>query len=105
MAEDSIISYNLEDVADSDLEIESLVRKPDLVIEEFMVRTSHIKDEKNIRSKYLRKVWRVNHDTSERTLGVTSQRCAIIYKLSLARSYSKNDRTLRCKIIDEHFFM
>ena len=33
--EDSIIGYNVEDVTDSDLEIESLMRELDSVIEEF----------------------------------------------------------------------
>ena len=70
-----------------------------------MVSISHIKDEKKISSKDLMKLWRFNHDTSERTLGVTSQRCAIIYNPSLARSYSANDRILRHKILDECFFM
>ena len=51
MTKDSIIGENLEDVNESDLEIEELMREPDSVIEEFMVSTSHVKDENKTSTK------------------------------------------------------
>ena len=48
MNEYLIIVYNLEDTTDSDLKKESLMRKLDSVIGEFMESTSHTKDDHKI---------------------------------------------------------
>ena len=45
------------------------------------------KDNNMIGTEYLRKIWRVDHEATERTLGVSSQRCAIMDSPSLGRSY------------------
>ena len=60
MTEYSSVGDNLEDVTESDLEKESLIRKPDLVIEYFMVSASYVKYENKIDPKYLSKIWRVD---------------------------------------------
>ena len=57
--EDSSVVNNPEKLADLDLEIESLTQDPDLVIEEFIASTSHIKDKSKIGTEQLRKVYRV----------------------------------------------
>ena len=103
MPEDSSFGDNLEDLTNSVLETEILMREPDSSIEEFVVRYSYIKDESKIGAKNLSKVWRIDHETSERTLGVPSKSCAIMHNSSLTRSYSSNDRILRGERIDRCF--
>ena len=88
-----------------DLEIESLIRELDSVIEEFMVNTFHVKHGNEKDSEQLNKVWHINHETAKRMLGATSQRCKRMDALSLETSYSTNHRMLRSKRVDEHFFM
>ena len=63
-------------MTDSYVEIESLMRGLDSVIEEFMESASHVKYESKIEKEHLRKVWHIDQETDERMLGVTSQRCA-----------------------------
>ena len=66
MIEDSRFGDNLEAVTDSDLEIEILVREPDSEMEEFVMSTSHVKDEINIGAEHL--------------ISITSQRRAKMVK-------------------------
>ena len=56
ITEYSIIKDNLGDVNDLDLEIESLIRDLDSVIEDFTASTSHAKDNNMIGTEHLRKV-------------------------------------------------
>ena len=60
-----------------------------------MVSTSDVKDEREIGTKHPSKVYRVDHGTNGRSLGVISQRCARMDDPSMARSYPTNDRMLR----------
>ena len=78
MAYDLSTGDDLEDMTYSDLEIESWIQEPDSIIEEFMLSTPHLKDKNKIGAKLLSKVGRIDHETIERTLGFTSQRCARI---------------------------
>ena len=61
MTDDSSVGDNLEYVIESGLEIEILMKGPDPVIEDFMVSTSHTKDESKISTEDLRKFWHANH--------------------------------------------
>ena len=72
----SSIGDNFEDVTDSDLEIESLKREPDSVIEDFIVSASYTKDVSKKGTEHLSKIWRINLENTEITLDVNSKRCA-----------------------------
>ena len=58
-------------MTDSDLEIESLTREPDSVIEEFMESTSNAKDESKTGTNCLNKGCHIDSETNERVLGIT----------------------------------
>ena len=55
MTRDYSVGDNIEDVTNSDLEVESLMREPDSLTEEFVVRDSQVKYENKICQKHLRK--------------------------------------------------
>ena len=54
---------------------------------------------------HLSKVWRISQEDAVRTLKVTSQREVRPRDPTLSRNYGTNDRMLRYRRIDEHFFM
>ena len=81
------------------------MQKLESAIEDIMVSASRIKDGNKVGAEKLIKVWRIDYKNSQRMLGVTSQRHERIDKHSLVRSYSTNDRMLKCKTLDEYFFM
>ena len=56
MTEDSSIGDNLEDLTVLDLEIESLKREPNSVVEVFILIVSHIKDNNKIGANHISKV-------------------------------------------------
>ena len=103
MTEDSIIDDNLEDMTNSCLEIERLMREPDSEIEDVVDSAYHVKDEIKISVKFLRKALSFDNEDSERTLGATSQRRTRMYRPSLVRNYSIKHGVSRHKILDEHF--
>ena len=77
------------------------MRESDSVIEDFMVSVSHVKDENKIGAKCLSKVWSVDNETYERTLGVVTQRRTRLDNPSLEKRHSENHIMLRCKRLDE----
>ena len=76
--------------------------KDDLFIPE--VSAAHAEPPKGVSAKYLSKVWKIDLDTAKRTLDVTSQRCKHDTGNPLTRNYSSNDRMLRYRRINTHFF-
>ena len=100
MTEFSSIKDNLEEVTDSDLKIKSLMHEPDSVIEEIMTRMPCIRDSNKIGTEHLSKVWCIDYENTEISLGVVSQIRARMDNPSLARSYSVNDRVPRNKVLD-----
>ena len=91
VTEDSSVGDNFEDLTNSDLEIESLKRKPYSAIEEIVVRTSHVNDKSDTCAECLSNSWSVYCETTKRMLGVASKRCARMDNPSLARIHSTND--------------
>ena len=53
----------------------------------------------------LSKIWRISEDDAKRTLDTTTQRSVRREDTTIARNYGTNDRMLRYKRLDTHFFM
>jgi hypothetical protein len=61
--------------------------------------------QKDVNAEHLSKIWRIDVDSARRTLEVTTQHRQHTTNPKLTRNYSTNDRMLRYKRINEHFFM
>jgi multidrug resistance efflux pump len=57
-----------------------------------------------VTAKHLSKVWKIDAETAKRTFEVTRQLRQQKADASLSRNYSTNDRKLRYKRINSHFF-
>lgn len=60
---------------------------------------------KGVSTDYLSKIWSIDTDKAKRTIDVTSQLCKHGETDHLRRQFSTNDRMLRYKRINTHFFM
>ena len=76
-----------------------------LDLDDIMVSATHVRVRKNVSAEHLSKIWRIDLDTAQRTLDVTSQSQRRTPNPKLSRNYSTNDRMLRYKRIKEFFFM
>ncbi len=70
-----------------------------------MISSTTAGKQKGVDAVLLSKLWRIDLETAERTLGVTSQRVNRTDDPTLSRNYGTNDRMLRYKRLDEYFFM
>jgi hypothetical protein len=82
---------------------EPLGAKVDL--DDFMVSAAHAKMTRSVQAEHLSKVWRIDMETAEKTLEITSQNCNRKPSTELSRNYATNDKMLRYKRIKEFFFM
>ena len=60
---------------------------------------------RGIMAKHLFKIWKIDHDTAQQTLNITSQHNTWKDNPKLSHNYGTNDRMLRYKRIHEYFFM
>ena len=60
---------------------------------------------KGVDAKHLAKVWKIDLETAERTIDVTSQRCRRVDDPKLSKNYSTSERMLRYRRIKEYFYM
>lgn len=74
-------------------------------LDDFMACSTTADASRGVTPAHLSKVWRIDHETAERTINATSQRCVRTESNHLSRNYSTNDRMLRYKRISQHFFM
>jgi hypothetical protein len=74
-------------------------------LDEVMLGATHAGKKKGIDAADLSKMWRIDLETAERTLDVTSQNSKRVDDPTLSWSYGTNDRMLRYKQISEYFFM
>ncbi len=81
------------------------VTKGEIDLDERMISATHATKSKGVDPAHLSKVWRIDLKTAERTLEVVSELNRRVDDPTLSRNYGANDRMLRCKRIDEHFFM
>ena len=70
-----------------------------------MVSAAHVGRSKGIDAEHLSKTWRIDVETAERTLDITSQHSMQKDNPTLSRNYGTNDRMLRYKRINEYFSM
>ena len=64
--------------------LNKLIEEQDAVIEEVMASAKHVRDHKSVSADMLSKIWRIDRDTAERTLEITSQRVSRSDSLSLS---------------------
>ena len=57
----------------------------------------------SVTAKHLSKVWRIDTNTAQRTLDVTTQLLCRTNDPNLSRNYSTNDQMIQYKRIDQHF--
>ena len=74
---------------------------PDIDVD---VGAIHAERPGGVNAKHLAKVWRINLETAERTLEMTSQRRKIDGDSTLSKNMSTNDRMLRYRRINSFFF-
>ena len=77
-----------------------------LEFEQYVAGSATAVSTKGVDAEHLSKIWRVDRATAERTIDVTSQRCVRSSgNEGLVRNYGTNDRMLRYRRINQHFFM
>ena len=60
---------------------------------------------RGVSPEHLSKLWGIDVETARKTIDITSQHCKHDHPDHLRRQYSMNDRMLRYKRINTHFFM
>ena len=93
------------DVLFPEFEGETILPVGQLDMDDIMVKDVHATNSRGVNAETLSKIWRIDLETAQRTIDVTSQRCVRSEGASLSRNYSTNDRMLRYRRIDQHFFM
>ena len=84
----SIIEDQYEICSVNDLDYESID------LDEYMASAAHARDEKGVSAKELSKIWRIDLEAAEKTLGITSQRCKRSGNPTLSHNLNTNDRML-----------
>jgi hypothetical protein len=74
-------------------------------LDAFMVCAAHARPKMDVDAEHLSKIWKIDLETAQRTLEVTTQRQKNTPLGTLTTNYSTNNRMLRYKRIDKHFFM
>ena len=91
------------------IEIEEMMEleaKGKLDLDDTFVSATHAHAPSNdINASHLSKIWRIDHDTAERTLEITTHLARRTTDPKLVRNYNTNDRMLRYKRLNTYFFM
>jgi hypothetical protein len=74
-------------------------------LDDIMVKAARAKRHQGSDAEHLSKVWRISTEAAERTLNITTETSNRTDDPKLSRNYGTNDRILRYKRINEHFFM
>ena len=74
-------------------------------VDDIMVSAIHARRHQGVKPPHLAKIWRIDKNTAKRTLDITSQRSVRTDNPKLSCNYGTNDRMLRYKHLNEHFFM
>jgi hypothetical protein len=96
------------EIEDSEVEMNKLyddVVGGNVDLDDIMVGATHASKPTGITAEQLSKTWRIDMETAERTIGITSQHNQRVDNPTLSRNYGTNDRMLRYKRIHEYFFM
>ena len=76
-----------------------------LEADRYMASAAHASPRKYISADQLNKVWKIDCESAQRTLDVTSQNCRRKVNPDLSRNYPTGDRMLRYKQLKEFFFV
>ena len=76
-------------------------RDPD----DLFVSAAHAEIHQGVKVEHLSKVWIIEIDQAKDTLDITTQKSVRTDKPKLLRNYGTNDRMLRYKRMNEHFYM
>jgi hypothetical protein len=74
-------------------------------LDDIMVKAAYARRHQGSDAEHLSKVWRISTEAAERTLDITTENSKRTDDPKLSRNYGTNDRMLRYKRINEHFFM
>lgn len=77
--------------------------EPDL--DAYMVSGTFAEASKGVSPEHFLKIWRIDHATAKQTIDIITQLVKRSTLDHLSRNYSTNDRLLRYKKINQHFFM
>ena len=86
-------------------ELFASMTKGEIDLDDIMISATHASKPKGTDAAHLSKIWRIDLETAERTLDITSQNSKRTDDPKLSRNYGTNDRMLRYKRISEYFFM
>ena len=78
-------------------EIYNKIIKNEIDLDDIMVSAVHGGRHQGVKPSELAKIWRIDENTAQKTLYITTQRCIRTYNPTLLRSYSKNGRMFRYK--------
>ena len=78
----------------------------DSYLHDFMASAAHASPSKGgVTAEHLYKVWRIELETAEKTLEITSQVGRRTVDPKLSRNFQTSDRMLRYRRIKDYFFM
>ncbi|MFN9915170.1 MAG: hypothetical protein ACK53L_21455, partial [Pirellulaceae bacterium] len=78
----------------------------DSYLDDFMASAAHASPSRGgVTSEHLSKVWRIDLETAERTMEITSQIGRRKDDPNLSRNYATTHRMLRYRRIQDYFFM
>jgi len=102
---DEDAEWNLDECEDLDDILEGLGTNDAIDYDEIMVSAVHAASHQGVNAEHLSKIWRIDPDSAQRTIDITSQAQVHTNNPKLARNYGTGDRMLRYKKIKDHFFM
>ena len=76
-----------------------------LEADRYMASAAHASPRKSISADQLSKVWKIDRESTQRPLDVTSKHCKRNVNPDLSRNYPTGNRMLRYKRLKEFFFM
>ena len=91
-----IVDHTLEGDGTTALEME---------IDDLFVASTTATPSRGVDAKHLAKIWRIDLETAEKTIELTTQRVKRSEGDRLSRNYGTSDRMLRYKRLDKYFFM
>ena len=119
-SEDASVSYEQDDANESyvqdgsceqdDVSVDDLEEPMDLNevlldLDSYMASSATAGKANQVDPAHLSKIWRISHEDAKRTIEVTTQNSVRTQDPTLSRNYGTNDRMLRYKRINTHFFM
>jgi hypothetical protein len=104
---ESISSYDAQVLLEEADKTSGLTNESlDSYLDDFMASAAHASPSRGgVTSEHLSKVWRIDLETAERTMEITSQIGRRKDDPNLSRNYATNDRMLRYRRIQDYFFM